>query len=284
MNDKTPPAQYQQRQPGLEHTMHPEPVYLDEAYRPAGKLIGKVAIITGGDSGIGRAVAVHYALEGAKVALVYLNEDEDAQKTVDEVKQHGSEALALAGDVGDAGFCKCVIDAVIAKWGRLDILVNNAGEQHPRKDLSEIDEEQWQQTFRTNIFAMFQLTRAALPHLHSGASIINTSSVTAYKGNPILIDYSSTKGAITSFTRSLSINLAPRGIRVNGVAPGPIWTPLIPSTFSADKVAEFGAETPMGRPGQPSEVAPAYVYLASNDASYMTGQMLHVNGGSVVNG
>lgn len=284
MNDKTPPAQHQQRQPGLEHAMHPEPVYLDEAYRPAGKLIGKVAIITGGDSGIGRAVAVHYALEGAKVALVYLNEDEDAQKTVDEVKQHGSEALALAGDVGDAGFCQCVIDAVIAKWGRLDILVNNAGEQHPRKDLSEMDEEQWQQTFRTNIFAMFQLTRAALPHLHSGASIINTSSVTAYKGNPMLIDYSSTKGAITSFTRSLSINLAPRGIRVNGVAPGPIWTPLIPSTFSADKVAEFGAETPMGRPGQPSEVAPAYVYLASNDASYMTGQMLHVNGGSVVNG
>lgn len=284
MNDKTLPPQHQQRQPGLEHVMQPEPIYLDEAYRPAGKLIDKVAIITGGDSGIGRAVAVHYALEGAKVALVYLNEDEDAQKTVDEVKRHGGEALALAGDVGDAGFCQCVIDAVIGKWGRLDILINNAGEQHPRKDLSEMDEEQWQQTFRTNIFAMFQLTRAALPHLHSGASIINTSSVTAYKGNPMLIDYSSTKGAITSFTRSLSINLASRGVRVNGVAPGPIWTPLIPSTFSADKVAEFGAETPLGRPGQPAEVAPAYVYLASNDASYITGQMLHVNGGSVVNG
>ncbi|MGP0173082.1 SDR family oxidoreductase [Pseudomonas sp. NCHU5208] len=284
MNDKTLPPQHQQRQPGLEHAMQPEPIYLDEGYRPAGKLIDKVAIITGGDSGIGRAVAVHYALEGAKVALVYLNEDEDAQKTVDEVKRHGGEALALAGDVGDAGFCQCVIDAVIGKWGRLDILINNAGEQHPRKDLSEMDEEQWQQTFRTNIFAMFQLTRAALPHLHSGASIINTSSVTAYKGNPMLIDYSSTKGAITSFTRSLSINLASRGVRVNGVAPGPIWTPLIPSTFSADKVAEFGAETPLGRPGQPAEVAPAYVYLASNDASYITGQMLHVNGGSVVNG
>ncbi|WAJ39850.1 SDR family oxidoreductase [Pseudomonas sp. GOM7] len=284
MNDKTLPPQHQQRQPGLEHAMQPEPIYLDEAYRPAGKLIDKVAIITGGDSGIGRAVAVHYALEGAKVALVYLNEDEDAQKTVDEVKRHGGEALALAGDVGDAGFCQCVIDAVIGKWGRLDILINNAGEQHPRKDLSEMDEEQWQKTFRTNIFAMFQLTRAALPHLHSGASIINTSSVTAYKGNPMLIDYSSTKGAITSFTRSLSINLASRGVRVNGVAPGPIWTPLIPSTFSADKVAEFGAETPLGRPGQPAEVAPAYVYLASNDASYVTGQMLHVNGGSVVNG
>ncbi|EJO91453.1 short-chain dehydrogenase/reductase SDR [Ectopseudomonas mendocina DLHK] len=284
MNDKTLPAQHQDRQPGLEHAMHPEPVYLSDSYRAADKLAGKVAIITGGDSGIGRAVAVHYALEGAKVALVYLDENEDAQKTVDEVTRHGSEAIALAGDVGDAGFCQCVVDAVIAKWGRLDILINNAGEQHPKEDLLELEEADWERTFRTNILAMFQLTKVALKHLQSGASIINTSSVTAYKGNPMLLDYSSTKGAITSFTRSLAINLAPRGIRVNGVAPGPIWTPLIPSTFSADKVAEFGADTPLGRPGQPSEVAPAYVYLASNDASYMTGQMLHVNGGSVVNG
>ncbi|ARS48945.1 SDR family oxidoreductase [Ectopseudomonas hydrolytica] len=284
MNDKTLPAQHQDRQPGLEHAMHPEPVYLSDSYRAADKLAGKVAIITGGDSGIGRAVAVHYALEGAKVALVYLDENEDAQKTVDEVTRHGSEAIALAGDVGDAGFCQCVVDAVIAKWGRLDILINNAGEQHPKEDLLELEEADWERTFRTNILAMFQLTKVALRHLQSGASIINTSSVTAYKGNPMLLDYSSTKGAITSFTRSLAINLAPRGIRVNGVAPGPIWTPLIPSTFSADKVAEFGADTPLGRPGQPSEVAPAYVYLASNDASYMTGQMLHVNGGSVVNG
>ncbi|MBA4244283.1 MAG: NAD(P)-dependent oxidoreductase [Pseudomonas sp.] len=284
MNDKTLPAQHQDRQPGLEHAMHPEPVYLSDSYRAADKLAGKVAIITGGDSGIGRAVAVHYALEGAKVALVYLDENEDAQKTVDEVTRHGSEAIALAGDVGDAGFCQCVVDAVIAKWGRLDILINNAGEQHPKEDLLELEESDWERTFRTNILAMFQLTKVALRHLQSGASIINTSSVTAYKGNPMLLDYSSTKGAITSFTRSLAINLAPRGIRVNGVAPGPIWTPLIPSTFSADKVAEFGADTPLGRPGQPSEVAPAYVYLASNDASYMTGQMLHVNGGSVVNG
>ncbi len=284
MNDKTLPAQHQDRQPGLEHAMHPEPVYLSDSYRAADKLAGKVAIITGGDSGIGRAVAVHYALEGAKVALVYLDENEDAQKTLDEVTRHGSEAIALAGDVGDAGFCQCVVDAVIAKWGRLDILINNAGEQHPKEDLLELEEADWERTFRTNILAMFQLTKVALRHLQSGASIINTSSVTAYKGNPMLLDYSSTKGAITSFTRSLAINLAPRGIRVNGVAPGPIWTPLIPSTFSADKVAEFGADTPLGRPGQPSEVAPAYVYLASNDASYMTGQMLHVNGGSVVNG
>ena len=264
--------------------MHPEPVYLADDYRAAGKLTGKVAIITGGDSGIGRAVAVHYALEGAKVALVYLNEDEDAQKTLDEIKHHGGEAIALAGDVGDGGFCQCVVDAVIAKWGRLDILINNAGEQHPEHNLEALDEAQWEQTFRTNIFAMFHLTKVALEHLQPGASIINTSSVTAYKGNPMLLDYSSTKGAITSFTRSLSINLAPRGIRVNGVAPGPIWTPLIPSTFSAEKVSEFGADTPLGRPGQPAEVAPAFVYLASNDASYVTGQMLHVNGGSVVNG
>ncbi|RIA36001.1 NAD(P)-dependent dehydrogenase (short-subunit alcohol dehydrogenase family) [Ectopseudomonas oleovorans] len=284
MNDKTLPAQHQERQPGIEHAMHPEPVYLADDYRAAGKLAGKVAIITGGDSGIGRAVAVHYALEGARVALVYLNEDEDAQKTLDEVSRHGGEAIALAGDVGDGSFCQCVVDAVIAKWGRIDILINNAGEQHPEHNLEALDEAQWEKTFRTNIFAMFHLTKAALEHLQPGASIINTSSVTAYKGNPMLLDYSSTKGAITSFTRSLSINLAPRGIRVNGVAPGPIWTPLIPSTFSAEKVAEFGADTPLGRPGQPAEVAPAFVYLASNDASYVTGQMLHVNGGSVVNG
>ncbi|TRO12669.1 SDR family oxidoreductase [Ectopseudomonas mendocina] len=259
--------------------MHPEPIYLADYYRAAGKLTGKVAIITGGDSGIGRAVAVHYALEGAK-----LNEDEDAQKTLDEVKHHGGEAIALAGDVGDGGFCQCVVDAVIAKWGRIDILINNAGEQHPEHNLEALDQAQCEQTFRTNIFAMFQLTKVALEHLQPGSSIINTSSVTAYKGNPMLLDYSSTKGAITSFTRSLSINLAPRGIRVNGVAPGPIWTPLIPSTFSDEKVSKFGADTPLGRHGQPAEVAPAFVYLASNDASYVTGQMLLVNGGSVVNG
>lgn len=281
---QTLPAQHQDQQPGLEHEMHPQPIYLADTYRAAGKLEGKVAIITGGDSGIGRAVAVHYALEGASVALVYLNEDDDAKKTLEEVTRHGGEAIALAGDIADARFCRQVIGEVMDKWGRLDIVVNNAGEQHPEENLEDINEAQWEQTFRTNIFAMFQLTKVALAHLQSGASIINTSSITAYKGNPTLLDYSSTKGAITSFTRSLAINLASRGIRVNGVAPGPIWTPLIPSTFPADKVASFGADTPMGRPGQPSEVAPAFVYLASNDASYVTGQMLHVNGGSVVNG
>ncbi len=284
MDEKTLPAQHQDRQPGLEHEMHPQPIYLANDYRPAGKLAGKVAIVTGGDSGIGRAVAVHYALEGAQVALVYLNEDEDARETLAQVTRHGSQAIALAGDVAQAEFCQRIVAEVIAKWGRLDILVNNAGEQHPETDLQEMDEAQWKRTFRTNIFAMFQLTKVALAHLQAGSSIINTSSVTAYKGNPMLLDYSSTKGAITSFTRSLAINLAPKGIRVNGVAPGPIWTPLIPSTFSADKVAKFGADTPMGRPGQPAEVAPAYVYLASRDASYVTGQMLHINGGSVVNG
>jgi NAD(P)-dependent dehydrogenase (short-subunit alcohol dehydrogenase family) len=285
MDDKqTLPAQHQDRQPGLEHDMHPQPTYLSTDYRAANKLAGKVAIITGGDSGIGRAVAVHFALEGAHVALVYLDENEDAQKTLNEVTQHGGQAIAMAGDVAEATFCKCVVDAVIAKWGRLDILVNNAGEQHPESNLQDMDEQQWEKTFRTNIFAMFQLTKLALAHMQAGASIINTSSITAYKGNPMLLDYSSTKGAITSFTRSLSTNLAAKGIRVNGVAPGPIWTPLIPSTFSAEKVATFGADTPVGRPGQPSEVAPAFVYLASNDASYMTGQMLHVDGGSVVNG
>jgi len=281
---KTLPPQHQDRQPGLESPMYPEPVYLADDYRAAGKLAGKVAIVTGGDSGIGRAVAVHYAAEGASVAIVYLDENQDAAATVAQVKYHGGESIALAGDVADAGFCERIVSEVIGKWGRLDILVNNAGEQHPQGNLEDLEQSVWEKTFRTNIFAMFQLTKVALAHLQPGASIINTSSITAYKGNPTLLDYSSTKGAITSFTRSLSINLAPKGIRVNGVAPGPIWTPLIPSTFSAEKVSTFGANTPMGRPGQPAEVAPAYVYLASSDASYVSGQMLHVNGGTVVNG
>lgn len=283
-DNKTLPAQHQDRQPGLESTMYPEPVYLADDYRAAGKLTGKVAIVTGGDSGIGRAVAVHYAAEGASVAIVYLNENEDAATTLAQVEYHGGEAVALAGDVADAAFCERIVSEVIGKWGRLDILVNNAGEQHPEGNLEDLEQSVWEKTFRTNIFAMFQLTKAVLAHLQPGASIINTSSITAYKGNPVLLDYASTKGAITSFTRSLSNNLAPKGIRVNGVAPGPIWTPLIPSTFSAEKVSTFGGDTPMGRPGQPAEVAPAFVYLASSDASYVSGQMLHVNGGTVVNG
>ncbi|MFT6465899.1 MAG: NAD(P)-dependent dehydrogenase (short-subunit alcohol dehydrogenase family) [Halopseudomonas sp.] len=264
--------------------MRPHPVYITDRYRGAGKLKGKVAIITGADSGIGRAVAVHFAREGAKVLVSYLNEEEDARVTCAAIEAEGTEVISHSGDIAERATCQALIDKAIQAWGRIDILVNNAGEQHPQDNLEDISEEQWEKTFRTNIFAMFQLTKATLPHLKEGASIINTTSITAYKGNPVLLDYSSTKGAITSFTRSLSINLAKRGIRVNAVAPGPIWTPLIPSTFSADTVSEFGGSTPMERPGQPAELAPSYVYLACEDASYVSGQVLHVNGGTVLNG
>lgn len=259
MSEQTLPPQHQDKQPGREGAMHPLPEYFSERYKAAGKLAGKVALITGGDSGIGRAVAVHFAAEGAQVALVYLDEEDDARETAEAVARQGGQVITRAGDVAD-------------------------GEQHPCEGLEALEEATWECTFRTNILGMFQLTKAALPHMGQGASIINTTSITAYKGNPSLLDYSSTKGAITAFTRSLALNLASRGIRVNGVAPGPIWTPLIPSTFTAEQVARFGADTPMGRPGQPAEVAPAYVYLASEDASYVSGQVLHVNGGTVVNG
>ena len=281
---QTMPPQHQDIPHGSETQMDPPPVYIDERYRGAGKLAGKVAIISGADSGIGRAVAVHFAEEGCDIVLLYYTRAEDAQHTQAEIERRGRQVLPLAGDVADAAFCRQVVDQAIGKWGHIDILVNNAGEQQPQKGLEDISEEQWEQTFRTNIFGMFQLTKAALPHLGKGAAIVNTTSITAYKGNPMLLDYSSTKGAITTFTRSLALNLAERGIRVNAVAPGPIWTPLITSTFPADKVATFGADTPMKRPGQPAEVAPAFVYLACNDSSYVSGQVLHVNGGSVVNG
>ncbi|MBH9380146.1 SDR family oxidoreductase [Pseudomonas aeruginosa] len=281
---QTLPAQHQDQRPGHESEMQPKPEFVSADYRPAAKLEGKVALVTGGDSGIGRAVAVAFAREKADVVLVYLDENEDAAKTREIIESLGRQCLAFAGDVADAGFCRQVVDTLRQKWGRLDVLVNNAGEQHPQARLEDISEEQWEKTFRTNIFGMFQLTKAALPLMGKGGAIINTTSITAYKGNPQLIDYSSTKGAITSFTRSLSMNLVNRGIRVNAVAPGPIWTPLIPSTFSAEKVAHFGADTPMGRPGQPEELAARYVYLACNDSSYVSGQVLHVNGGTVVNG
>lgn len=283
-NNQTLPPQHQAQRPGKEGDMHPRPAYKAEDYRAAGKLEGKVAVITGADSGIGRAVAVVFAREGADIVLLYLDQPEDAEETRREIEKHGRRCLALAGDVADAAFCRMVVEETLDQWGHLDVLVNNAGEQHPQERLEDISEQQWEKTFRTNIFGMFQLTKAALPSMKEGDAIINTTSVTAYKGNPKLIDYSSTKGAITAFTRALSANLAPRGIRVNAVAPGPIWTPLIPSTFSAEEVAHFGASTPMQRPGQPEEVAPAYVYLACNDSSYVTGQVLHVNGGTVVNG
>ena len=281
-NQTLPPQE--QPEPGKEGLMNPRPEYRGEDYKAAGKLEGKVAIITGGDSGIGRSVAVLYAREGADVAILYLDQHQDAEETRTVVEQYGRRCLTFAGDVADRDVCRKVIDETLAAFGKLDILVNNAAEQHPQEKLEDISEEQWEKTFRTNIFGMFQMTKAALPHLGKGASIINTTSVTAYKGSPQLLDYSATKGAITAFTRSLSMNLAERGIRVNGVAPGPIWTPLIPSTFDADEVAEFGSNTPMKRPGQPDEVAPTYVYLASSDAAYVSGQVIHVNGGTVVNG
>jgi NAD(P)-dependent dehydrogenase (short-subunit alcohol dehydrogenase family) len=278
------PPQHQNQQPGIEAKMHPEPVYESDTYKAGGKLKGKTAIITGGDSGIGRAAAVAYAKEGADVAIVYLNEHEDANKTKAEVEKSGVRCLLIAGDVGDEAFCKSVVEQTIAEFGKLDILVNNAAEQHVQQKLEDITSEQLVRTFTTNVFSMFYLTIVALPHLKAGSAIINTASITAYRGNPQLIDYSATKGAIVSFTRALAVNLAGQGIRVNGVAPGPIWTPLIPATFPADKVAEFGSDTPMQRPGQPHELAAAYVYLASEDSSYMSGQFLHINGGEIVNG
>ncbi|WP_394558264.1 SDR family oxidoreductase [Aquipseudomonas alcaligenes] len=285
MSDKqTLPAQHQDIPHGSEEQMDPQPIYIDQYYRAAGKLEGRVAIISGADSGIGRAVAVHFAEEGCDIVLLYFDNHEDAQLTQAEIEKRGRQVLPLAGDVADAGFCQQVVDQAIGRWGHIDVLINNAGEQHPQEGLEDIVEEQWEQTFRTNIFGMFQLTKAVLPHLQSGAAIVNTTSITAYKGNPMLLDYSATKGAVTTFTRSLALNLVKRGIRVNAVAPGPIWTPLITSTFPAEKVATFGSETPMQRPGQPAEVAPAFVYLASNDSSYVSGQVIHVNGGYVVNG
>ncbi|MBR8831676.1 MAG: General stress protein 39 [Chroococcopsis gigantea SAG 12.99] len=276
------PPQTQESQPGKESEMSPSPEF--KGSNPgSGKLKGKVALITGGDSGIGRAVAVAYAKEGADMTIVYLNEHEDAEKTKQIVEEIGQHCLLIAGDIGDESFCREAVEKTVEEFGGLDILVNNAAEQHPQESIEDITAEQLEKTFRTNIFSMFYLTKAALPHLPEGSSIINTTSVTAYKGNPQLLDYSSTKGAIVAFTRSLSQSLVKKGIRVNGVAPGPIWTPLIPSTFDEEKVASFGAQVPMQRAGQPEEVAPSFVFLASADGSYFSGQILHPNGGEVVN-
>jgi NAD(P)-dependent dehydrogenase (short-subunit alcohol dehydrogenase family) len=277
------PPQHQDQQPGIEAEMTPKPKSQDSKYRPAGKLEGKVALITGGDSGIGRSVAIFYAKEGADVAIVYLNEQQDAEETKRLVEAENQRCLLLKGDIGDETFCQEVVQQTVQELGHLDILVNNAAEQHPQDSIEDISAEQLERTFRTNIFSMFFLSKAALPHLKEGSTIINTTSVTAYKGNPSLLDYSSTKGAIVAFTRSLSQSLVEKGIRVNGVAPGPIWTPLIPATFPDDKVKSFGAQVPMQRPGQPEEVAPSYVFLASDDSSYISGQILHPNGGVVVN-
>jgi NAD(P)-dependent dehydrogenase (short-subunit alcohol dehydrogenase family) len=281
---QTLPPQHQEVQPGREHQMRPEPRSDDSHYQGSGKLEGKVALITGGDSGIGRSVAIFFAREGADVAVVYLEEDQDAQQTQDEVEQEGRRCLLIRGDVGDEAFCQQAVQQTLAAFGQLDILVNNAAEQHPRESLLEISRDQLERTFRTNIFGYFYMAKAALPHLQPGSAIINTTSVTAYRGSSHLLDYAATKGAIVAFTRSLALNLAEKKIRVNGVAPGPIWTPLIPSTFDEEKVQSFGADVPMERPGQPEEVAPSFVFLASDDASYMTGQILHPNGGEIING
>lgn len=281
---QTFPPQHQNHQPGTESEMNPRPNSIAPNYKPAGKLTGKTAIITGGDSGIGKAVAIYFAKEGADVAIAYLNEHRDAEETKNLIEGEGRRCLLFSGDVGSEEFCKEVVNKTMDQFGRLDILVNNAAEQHPQPSILNITSAQLEKTFRTNIFSFFYMTKMALPFLKKGASIINTASITAYKGNEQLLDYSATKGAIVTFTRSLALSLAPQGIRVNGVAPGPIWTPLIPSTFSADQVATFGSDTEMGRAGQPSELAPSYVFLASEDSSYISGQMIHVNGGSVVNG
>jgi NAD(P)-dependent dehydrogenase (short-subunit alcohol dehydrogenase family) len=248
------------------------------------KLAGKVAVISGGDSGIGRAVAVAFASEGADVAILYLNEHRDAKDTMKLIESLGRRAVAIAGDIGDEAFCRRAIQVVVKTFRRIDILVNNAAEQHPQDSLEKISARQLERTFRTNIFSCFFLTKAALKHLKKGSAIINTTSVTAYRGSASLLDYSSTKGAIVSFTRSLAHSVVKRGIRVNAVAPGPIWTPLIPATFPGEKVETFGSDVPLGRAGQPNEAAPAYVFLASADSSYITGQVLHPNGGEIVNG
>ena len=281
---KLQPPQHQQRQPGREYKMQPRPRAEDKAQRGSGKLRDKVAIITGADSGIGRAVAIAFAKEGADIAVVYLEEQKDAIETRRLVEKHGSECLLIKGDAGQEEFCRKAVAQTVKKFGGIDVVVNNAAEQHPQDSIEEITEKQLERTFRTNIFSFFFMTKAAMKHLKKGAAIINTTSVTAYKGSPELLDYSATKGAITAFTRSLSQALADKYIRVNGDAPGPVWTPLIPSTFQAKEVETFGSDVPLGRAGQPEEIAPSYVFLASDDSSYMTGQILHPNGGTIVNG
>ncbi|MGG0776586.1 SDR family oxidoreductase [Bacillus rugosus] len=279
---KTLPPQHQNQQPGFEYLMDPRPVF--DKPKKAKKLEGKTAIITGGDSGIGRAVSVLFAKEGANVVIVYLNEHQDAEETKRYVEKEGVKCLLIAGDIGEEAFCNDVVMQASQAFPSIDILVNNAAEQHVQPSIEKITSHQLIRTFQTNIFSMFYLTKAVLPHLKKGSSIINTASITAYKGNKTLIDYSATKGAIVTFTRSLSQSLVQQGIRVNAVAPGPIWTPLIPASFSAKDVEVFGSDVPMERPGQPVEVAPSYLYLASDDSTYVTGQTIHVNGGTIVNG
>ncbi|MGI8932345.1 MAG: SDR family oxidoreductase [Sphingomicrobium sp.] len=284
MSDVVEPMIHEDALPGHESRLEPKPEW-EPRYPGSGRLDGKVALITGADSGIGRAVAALFAREGADIAVLYLCEHDDAARTKAIVEAEGRRAICVAGDLGDKDFCEAAVQKVVDAFGRLDILINNAGEQHPDKDIRNISEEQLRRTFQSNIFSMFFLTQAARPHLKRGAAIVNCTSVTMYQGSEDLLDYSSTKGAITAFTRSLSANLVKDGIRVNGVAPGPIWTPLNPSGGKPpEEIPDFGKSTPMGRPGQPNEVAPAFLFLSCEDASYMAGQVLHPNGGTIVNG
>jgi len=280
----TIPPQEQSRQPGIEAQMTPRPHSFMEDYKAAGKLDGKVALITGGDSGIGRAVAIAFAKEGADVAIVYLDEEQDAETTREHVEAEGVNCLLIAGDIRSKEFCESAVQRAASELGGLNILVNNAAVQYDQKDVRDISQEQLLKTFETNVFGMFYMTQAAIGHMKEGDTIINTASIVAYRGHPVLIDYGATKGAIVGFTRSLSANIGEKKIRVNAVAPGPVWTPLIPSSFDAGQVAEFGKDTVFGRPGEPDEMAPSYVFLASDDSCFMTGQVLHPNGGTVING
>lgn len=281
------PAQHQNQQPGFEYEMNPSPIYDDKSYNKKGDVLNnKIAVITGGDSGIGRAVAIAYANQGADIVIVYYNEHKDAEETKKLVDATGRKCTLIPGDISDSNFCKSVLKKTISEYGKIDILVNNAAVQYECTDIKQLTDEQFDKTFKTNAYGTFYMTREAMEHLKSGGCIINTASITAYKGNETLIDYSMTKGAIVTFTRSLSTALAKgkTGIRVNAVAPGPIWTPLIPSSFDANKASQFGSDTPLGRAGQPVECSGAYVFLASECASYITGQVIHINGGEIING
>lgn len=281
MPEKIPP-QEQNKQPGIEQEMNPKPIY-DNDDPGLNRLEGKVAVITGGDSGIGRSVAIQFAKEGADVVISYLNEHEDAEETAEAVRKYGKDPLLIPADISEEDNCKLIIDKTIEKFNKIDIVVNNAAVQFEQHSLEDITAEQLERTFKTNIFSYFYIAKFALPHLKEGSTIINTASVTAYKGNAALMDYASTKGAIIAFTRSLSQSLAEKKIRVNAVAPGPVWTPLIPGSFPAEKVEKFGQDIPMGRPAQPLEISPCYVFLASKESVFITGQVLHPNGGTVVN-